>query len=137
MAKMMKKEANRIAGEKFLAENGKKDGVKTTKTGLQYEVLVEGDGETFPHKKQSVTVHYTGMSLEGLVFDSSVERGQPATFGLNQVISGWTEGVQLMSVGSKFKFYIPHDLAYGSNGAGSDIGPNETIVFEVELISAN
>ena len=137
MAPMMKKEKNRIAGEEFLAANGKRDGVKTTKTGLQYEVLTEGDGENFPHKKQSVTVHYTGTSIEGLVFDSSVERGQPTTFPLNKVIAGWSEGVQLMSAGAKFKFFITSELAYGSNGAGSDIGPNETILFEVELLSLN
>lgn len=135
MPPMMKKEKNRIAGEEFLAENGKREEVTTTKSGLQYEVLAEGDNTNRPHKKQSVTVHYVGMSLNGKVFDSSLKRGQPATFPLNRVIQGWTEGVQLMSVGAKYKFFIPHDLAYGSNGAGSDIGPNETLIFEVELLA--
>jgi FKBP-type peptidyl-prolyl cis-trans isomerase FklB len=120
-------------GQAFLAENGQRPEVTTTASGLQYEVLEEGDGK-MPKATDQVTVHYTGKLLDGTVFDSSVERGQPATFGLNQVISGWTEGVQLMKVGSKYRFYIPSDLAYGARGAGNDIGPNATLIFDVELL---
>lgn len=124
---------NAKEGRKFLEENGKKDGVTTTATGLQYEVMKEGTGAK-PSATDKVTVHYHGMLLNGEVFDSSVDRGQPATFGLNQVIPGWTEGVQLMSVGSKYKFFIPSELAYGSRGAGGKIGPGATLIFEVELL---
>jgi FKBP-type peptidyl-prolyl cis-trans isomerase FkpA len=121
-------------GEKFLAENAKKDGVKTTKSGLQYQVLTEGKGE-HPTDKDRVTVHYKGTLLNGETFDSSYDRGQPVTFPLGNVIPGWTEGVQLMTVGSKYKFFIPSNLAYGERGAGVKIGPNAALVFEVELIS--
>lgn len=127
-------EANIGKGMKFLEENAKKEGVVTTASGLQYVVMTKGDGE-MPKETDNVTVHYHGTLLDGTVFDSSVERGQPATFPLNGVIKGWTEGVQLMNVGSKFRFFIPSDLAYGERGAGGAIGPNATLIFEVELIS--
>ena len=133
-------EAARIEGEKleaeaasFFAENGKKEGITTTDSGLQYEVLTAGKGE-LASPDDTVTVHYTGSLLDGSVFDSSVERGEPATFALNRVIPGWTEGVSLMNVGSKYKLYIPSELGYGAQGAGADIPPNSTLVFEVELI---
>ena len=119
--------------KEFLAENGKKDGVKSTESGLQYEVITEGTGAK-PAKTDVVKVHYTGMLLNGQVFDSSVQRGEPAQFGLNQVIAGWTEGLQLLACGSKFKFYIPAKLAYGERGAGESIPPNATLIFEVELL---
>ena len=125
---------NADEGTKFLAENGKREGVTTTASGLQYEVLKKADGPK-PASTDTVTVHYTGTLLSGKVFDSSVQRGEPATFPLNQVIPGWTEGVALMNVGSKFKFFIPSKLAYAERGAGQDIGPNSTLIFEVELIS--
>lgn len=125
--------ANLEAGMAYLAENGKKDGVKTTASGLQYEVLKQGDGEK-PKPTDEVTVHYHGMLIDGKVFDSSVERGEPTSFPLNQVIPGWTEGVQLMTKGSKFRFVIPYDLAYGDRGAGADIKPYSTLIFEVELL---
>ena len=130
-----KAEMAKAEGEAFLAENGKKEGVVTTESGLQYKVLNEGEGDK-PSPTSKVTVHYHGTLKDGTVFDSSVERGQPATFGLNQVIPGWTEGLQLMSPGAKYVFYIPSDLGYGPRGAGGGkIGPNEVLVFEVELIS--
>ena len=119
-------------GEKFLAENALKEGVITTESGLQYEVLKMGRGKK-PAATDKVKVHYHGTLIDGTVFDSSVERGEPITFGLNQVIKGWTEGVQLMPVGSKFRFYIPQELAYGAQEAGS-IPPYSTLIFEVELI---
>jgi FKBP-type peptidyl-prolyl cis-trans isomerase FkpA len=122
------------AGEKFLAENAKKEGVKTTASGLQYEVLTEGKG-AHPKASDTVTVHYKGTLLNGEEFDSSYSREQPVTFPLANVIPGWTEGVQLMTPGSKYKFYIPSALGYGERGAGVKIGPNETLVFEVELLS--
>lgn len=121
-------------GEAFLAENAKKDGVKVTATGLQYEVLSEGTGKQ-PAKTDTVRVHYTGKLLDGSVFDSSVERGEPAEFGLSQVIPGWTEGLQLMKEGGKFRFYIPADLAYGDHGAGNSIPPQATLIFDVELLA--
>ncbi len=125
---------NAEKGEAFLAENKTKEGVTTTESGLQYEILVEGDGEK-PTETQTVTCHYTGMLLDGTVFDSSVERGEPASFPLNQVIAGWTEVLQLMPVGSKWKVYIPSELAYGETGVSSgQIGPNETLIFEIELL---
>ncbi len=127
--------ANGEIGEKFLAENKAKDGVVETETGLQYEVLVEGDGEKPESAESEVTVHYEGKLLDGTVFDSSVARNEPASFPLNRVIKGWTEGVQLMSIGSKYRFFIPAELAYGPQGAGGQIGPNATLVFEVELLA--
>lgn len=131
-----KSAAAKAEGIKFLEENGKRDGVTTTASGLQYEVLTEGTGAS-PVATDEVTVHYTGKLLDGKVFDSSVERGQPATFGLNQVIRGWTEGVQLMKEGAKYRFFIPSELAYGERGAGADIGPGATLIFDVELIKVN
>lgn len=126
---------NREKGEEFLAENGEREGVTTTDSGLQYEVLEEGDGEK-PGPTDQVRVHYTGELLSGEVFDSSRERGEPVTFGLDQVIPGWTEGLQLMSKGSRYKLYIPSDLAYGPGG-NMAIGPHETLVFDVELLEVN
>ena len=123
---------NAAAGDKFLLENAQRDGVKVTESGLQYEVITQGDGAR-PAATDTVTVHYRGTLLDGTEFDSSYSRNQEATFGLNQVIPGWTEGLQLMPVGSKYKFYIPSGLAYGPNGPPS-IGPNATLVFEVELL---
>ena len=128
-----KAEAAKAKGEAFLAENKKKPGVMTTPSGLQYKVITEGTGKK-PTKENTVKVHYTGTLIDGTVFDSSVKRGEPIEFPLGGVIAGWTEGVQLMSVGSKYTFYIPSDLAYGPNGAGGTIGPNETLIFEVELL---
>ena len=126
--------ANAAAGEAFLAENGKRVEVKTTPSGLQYEVLTEGDGPR-PEANDQVEVHYTGKLLDGTVFDSSVDRGMPATFGVTQVIPGWVEALQLMKAGSKWRLFIPSNLAYGSNGApGSPIGPNATLIFDVELL---
>jgi len=119
-------------GEDFLVANGKKDGVKTTSSGLQYKSNVEGQG-VMPDKNDKVTVHYHGTTIDGVIFDSSVDRGKPATFGLNQVIPGWTEGLQLMKEGSKFTFYIPQGLAYGSRAQGK-IDAFSTLIFEVELI---
>ena len=119
-------------GKKFLAENGKRKGVMTTASGLQYEVITMGKGEK-PTAESTVKVHYEGTLLNGTVFDSSYRRNEPIEFGLNQVIRGWTEGVQLMPIGSKFKFFIPYDLGYGENGGGP-IGPYETLIFEVELL---
>jgi FKBP-type peptidyl-prolyl cis-trans isomerase len=126
--------ANLAAGKAFLESNGKKSGVKTTASGLQYEVLKEGSGQK-PKATDTVTVNYEGKLLSGKVFDSSIARQKPATFPLNGVIKGWTEGLQLMGVGAKYRFYIPSDLAYGPSGAGGAIGPNETLTFEVELLS--
>ncbi len=121
------------AGAAYLAENGAKEGVITTESGLQYEVIVSGDGAK-PTTADQVTVHYHGMLTDGTVFDSSVDRGQPATFGVTQVIKGWTEALQLMSIGDKWKLTIPSGLAYGDQGAGGMIGPGATLVFEVELL---
>ena len=126
--------ANVEAGQKFLAENAKRDGVTTTATGLQYEVLAQGSGDS-PKETDQVTVHYHGTLIDGTVFDSSVERGQPATFPVNGVIPGWVEALQLMKPGAKYKLFIPSNLAYGERGAGGSIGPNATLIFEVELIS--
>jgi FKBP-type peptidyl-prolyl cis-trans isomerase FklB len=120
-------------GREFLEENKKKPGVVTLPSGLQYEVLKEGDGPK-PKANEKVRCHYHGTLINGKVFDSSVERGQPAVFGVNQVIKGWVEALQLMSVGSKWKLYIPSELAYGSQGAGSSIEPNSTLIFDVELL---
>ena len=127
--------ANEV-GTAYLAENAAKEGVKTTESGLQYEVLVSGNGAK-PTTNDQVTVHYHGMLTDGTVFDSSVERGEPAKFGVTQVIKGWTEALQLMSVGDKWKLTIPSDLAYGDQGAGGMIGPGATLVFEVELLGIN
>lgn len=126
-------EVNAKAGEEFLLENAKRAEVKTTASGLQYEVLTEGSGAK-PASTDTVTVHYTGKLIDGTVFDSSVERGEPATFGVTQVIPGWVEALQLMSEGAKYRLYIPSQLAYGPQGAGP-IGPNQTLIFDVELIS--
>ena len=123
-------------GAKYLAENGEKEGVTTTESGLQYEVMNAGSGAK-PTADDQVTVHYHGMLTDGTVFDSSVERGEPAQFGVTQVIPGWVEALQLMSVGDKWKLTIPSALAYGDRGAGGLIGPGETLVFEVELIGIN
>ena len=123
---------NTIVGEKFLAENAKKEGVKTTASGLQYKVLQEGKG-AMPTAANKVSVHYTGKLLDGTVFDSSVERGQPIEFAVTGVIPGWTEGLQLMKVGSKYEMYIPGNLAYGPRGTRG-IAPNSVLIFEVELL---
>jgi len=123
----------KAAGAKFLADNAKREGVKTTASGLQYEVIKAGEGAK-PVPTDKVNVHYHGTLVSGKVFDSSVQRGEPITFGVQEVIKGWTEGLQLMAIGSKYKFFIPSDLAYGDNGAGADIGPGETLIFEVELL---
>lgn len=121
------------AGEKFLADNAKREGVKATASGLQYEVLTEGTGAQ-PKTSDKVKVHYKGTLIDGTEFDSSYARGQPVEFPLGNVIPGWTEGLQLMKVGGKAKLFIPSQLAYGERGAGAKIGPNETLVFEVELL---
>lgn len=120
------------AGKKFLEENLKKDGIKSTASGLQYEVIKEGDGAQ-PAPTDVVEVHYHGTLLDGTVFDSSVDRGETTSFPLNRVIPGWTEGLQLMKEGGKYRFFIPYDLAYGERGAGADIKPYSTLIFEVEL----
>ena len=124
-------------GRKFLETNASKEGVIVLESGLQYEVLAEGDGINMPKLEDNVTTHYHGTLMDGTVFDSSVDRGEPASFPVNGVIKGWTEALQLMSVGSKWKLYVPYDLAYGERGAGPQIGPYSTLVFEVELISIN
>lgn len=126
-------ENNKKAGAEFLAENAKKEGVKVTASGLQYRVITEGSGNK-PAATSKVKVHYTGKLTDGTVFDSSVQRGEPIDFALNQVIAGWTEGVQLMTPGSKYEFFIPSDLAYGDRGAGNAIPPGATLIFEVELL---
>lgn len=125
---------NQEQGKAFLAENGARDGVTTTASGLQYEVMEAGSGEK-PSATSKVTVHYKGTLIDGTQFDSSIDRGEPVQFPLNQVIAGWTEGVQLMSVGDKYKFFVPSELGYGASGAGAQIGPHATLIFEVELIS--
>ena len=124
----------RVAGEQFLADNAKKEGVVVLPSGLQYEVLTEGSGRK-PKATDNVKCHYEGRLIDGTVFDSSYRRGTPAVFGLNQVIAGWTEGVQLMQEGAKYRFFIPYNLAYGANGAGDSIPPYSALIFEVELIS--
>ena len=125
--------AQKEAGEKYLAENAKKEGVITTKSGLQYKVLNEGNGKQ-PTAKDTVKCHYEGFLIDGTVFDSSVQRGEPATFPLQQVIAGWTEGLQLMKEGAKYRFFIPYRLGYGEGGAGASIPPFATLIFDVELI---
>ncbi len=132
-AKAKAGKAAKQEGEKFLVENAKKEGVIVTKSGLQYEVLKEGSGKK-PKATDTVRCHYEGRLLDGSVFDSSYKRNEPADFGLQQVIAGWTEGVQLMSEGAKYRFYIPYILAYGEGGAGSMIPPFSTLIFDVELI---
>lgn len=132
------KVTNKQEGDEFRAEKAKQDGVKTTESGLMYEVIEAGNGDQPGSENATVVVHYTGTLIDGTKFDSSVDRGQPATFALNQVISGWTEGLQLMKKGAKYRFYIPPELAYGSDARpGSPIGPNSTLIFDVELIDVN
>lgn len=125
--------AAKAEGENFLAENAKKEGVKTLPSGLQYKVLREGDGRK-PSATDKVECHYEGTLINGEVFDSSYRRGETATFGLNQVIKGWTEGLQLMQEGAKYRFFIPYNLAYGEHGAGQSIPPYAALIFDVELI---
>jgi len=129
-------DVNAKAGAEFLLENGKRVEVKTTTSGLQYEVVNEGDGAQ-PTAGDQVTVHYTGKLIDGTVFDSSVDRGEPATFGVTQVIPGWVEALQLMKVGAKWRLFVPSALAYGPQGAGGIIGPNQTLIFDVELLAVN
>ena len=123
----------KAAGETFLAENAKREGVKVTESGLQYEVLKATIGQK-PKATDKVRVHYEGTLIDGTVFDSSYKRGESITFGLNQVIKGWTEGLQLMSIGSKYKLYVPYQLAYGERGAGANIPPYAALIFTVELL---
>ena len=124
---------NEVAGKEFLGKNGERAEVKTTVSGLQYEIIEEGTGVS-PKPEDRVMVHYTGKLIDGTVFDSSVERGEPATFGVTQVIPGWVEALQLMKEGAKWRLFVPSQLAYGPNGAGGVIGPNATLIFDVELI---
>lgn len=126
--------AARVAGEQFLAENAKRPEVTVTASGLQYQVLTEGTGKQ-PKASDTVRCHYHGTLIDGTVFDSSVERGEPCEFGLRQVIAGWTEGVQLMKEGAKFRFFIPYNLAYGERGAGASIPPYSALIFDVELLN--
>lgn len=125
---------NLKAGAEFLAANAKKEGVKTTESGLQYKSLKAGSGKS-PKRTDTVKVHYTGTLIDGTVFDSSVERGEPISFGVGEVIPGWTEALQLMKEGDKWQVFIPSKLGYGERGAGADIGPNATLIFEVELLA--
>jgi FKBP-type peptidyl-prolyl cis-trans isomerase FklB len=127
-------EESKEKGLAFLEENKKKNNIVTTESGLQYEILKEGTGPV-PKEDDTVTVHYHGTTIDGTVFDSSVDRGEPVSFPVNGVIPGWQEALKMMPVGSKWKIYVPSDLAYGERGAGRDIGPNETLIFEVELLS--
>ncbi|WP_284879655.1 FKBP-type peptidyl-prolyl cis-trans isomerase [Acinetobacter variabilis] len=128
-----KAEENAKAGKAFLQENAKKPGVKTTKSGLQYLVLKEGKGKS-PSANSNIRVHYEGRLIDGTVFDSSIARQQPVDFRTTQVITGWTEGLQLMKVGAKYRFFIPADLAYGQIGSGDIIEPNSTLIFDIELL---
>lgn len=127
---------NKDAGAAFLAENKNKEGVVQLESGMQYKILKEGSGKK-PGPTDRVTTHYHGTLIDGTVFDSSVERGEPATFGVNQVIAGWTEALQLMPEGSKWQLYIPSELAYGDRGAGAKIKPGSTLIFDVELLKVN
>ncbi len=127
---------NKSIGQEFLGKNAKKDGVKVLPSGLQYKVVTAGTGKS-PGSSDSVTVHYRGTLIDGTVFDSSIKRGQPATFPVNGVIKGWTEALQLMKEGAKWQLFIPSDLAYGERGAGANIGPHATLIFDVELIKIN
>ena len=129
-----KGKAAKTEGEQFLAENAKKEGVKTTASGLQYQVLREGNGKQ-PKATDQVECHYEGTLIDGTKFDSSYDRGQTATFRLNQVIAGWTEGLQLMHEGAKYRFFIPYQLAYGERGAGASIPPYAALIFDVELVA--
>lgn len=129
-------EENRLAGEEFLKANAEKEGVVTLPSGLQYKIIEEGEGQS-PDANDTVTVHYRGTLIDGTVFDSSYDRGQPVSFPLQHVIPGWTEGLQHMKEGSKAELYIPSDLAYGPGGSGPQIGPNETLIFEVELLEVS
>lgn len=129
-----KGKAAKTEGEQFLAENAKKEGVKTTASGLQYQVLREGNGKQ-PKATDQVECHYEGTLIDGTKFDSSYDRGQTATFPLNQVIAGWTEGLQLMHEGAKYRFFIPYQLAYGERGAGASIPPYAALIFDVELVA--
>ncbi len=126
-------EVNKKAGEQYLAENAKRPEVHTTASGLQYEIIKEGEGVS-PKPTDTVTVHYTGALIDGRVFDSSVERGEPATFGVTQVIPGWVEALQMMKPGAEWRIFVPSDLAYGPQGAGGIIGPNMTLIFDIQLI---
>ena len=134
MANATSPEENKAAGIAFLAENAKKTNVVTTASGLQYEVIKAGTGSSTPKATDTVTVHYKGTTIDGAEFDSSYSRGEPTSFPLNRVIAGWTEGVQLMTEGATYRFYIPSELAYGEHGAGRAIGPNAALIFDVELI---
>ncbi|MFK5987046.1 MAG: FKBP-type peptidyl-prolyl cis-trans isomerase [Pseudomonadota bacterium] len=125
---------NQTEGQEFLVANAKKEGILSTASGMQYEIMVEGNGP-IPTASDTVTTHYHGSLINGSVFDSSVNRGQPAEFPVNGVIKGWTEALQMMEVGSKWRLFIPPELAYGEQGAGADIGPNTTLIFEVELLA--
>lgn len=134
--KNQKSEENLKAGQEFLEANKNKEGVVALPSGLQYEVIKEGDGPK-PSAFDKVTCHYHGTLINGTIFDSSVQRGKPATFPLSAVIKGWTEGVQLMGVGSKWRFFIPPHLGYGDRQVSAEIGPNSTLIFEVELLGIN
>ena len=136
-AAQQKQQQLAAAGKEYLKQNLTKEGVKVTETGLQYKVLKEGDGKRFPKATDKVKVHYVGTLIDGTQFDSSIERGDPIEFPLNGVIPGWTEGVQLMSVGAKYQFFIPFELAYGAQGRPPTIPPSATLLFEVELLDIN
>ncbi len=135
MREILKAEIER--GQAFLTENKKRPEVTETESGLQYEVIVEGTGPKPSGPRAKVLTHYHGTTIDGVIFDSSVLRNEPISFGLNQVITGWTEGLQLMPTGSKYKLYLPHHLAYGERGAGADIPGGATLIFEVELLKTN